>query len=87
MKLAGVREFRDKATQMFRSSEPIVVLRRGEVVGIYFPYPHKTLPTEFKAELFAEITDSIGERLDKAGISEAEILEDFEAHRQDRRRR
>ncbi len=87
MKLVGVREFRDKATEMFRSSEPVVVLRRGEVVGIYFPYPHQTLPAEFKPELFAEITDSIRERLDQAGIDEAEILEDFEAHRQDRGRR
>jgi hypothetical protein len=87
MKIATVREFRDKATQMFRSSEPILVLRRGEITGFYFPYPHKTIPLEFKRQLFEEITRSIRERLEQAGVSEEEILEDFEAHRKARRRR
>jgi hypothetical protein len=87
MKIASVREFRDKATQMFRSKEPILVLKRGELAGLYFPYPHKTLPLEFKQELFDEITHSIAARLARAGLSEEEILGDFEAHQKARRRR
>ena len=79
MKITTVREFRDKATQMFRSEEPILVLRRGEIAGLYFPYPHKTLPVELKRQLFEEITRSIAERLAKVGLEEEEILEDFEA--------
>jgi len=86
MKITTVREFRDKATQMFRSQEPILVLRRGEIAGLYFPYPHKTLPVELKRQLFEEITRSIAERLTHAGIEEEEILEDFEAFQARRRR-
>ena len=52
MKIATVREFRDKVTQMFRSEEPILVLRRGEIASLYFPYPHKTFPMELKRQLF-----------------------------------
>jgi len=91
MKITTVREFRDKATEMFRSKDPILVLRRGEVAGIYFPYPSQTLPVELKRELFAALTESIGKRLERVGMSEEEILEDFEKfrqkHRETRRRR
>jgi hypothetical protein len=86
MKITTIREFRDKATQMFRSQEPILVLRRGEIAGLYFPYPHKTLPVELKRQLFEEITRSIAERLTQVGIQEEEILEDFEAFQARRRR-
>ena len=86
MKITTVREFRDKATQMFRSEEPILVLRRGEIAGLYFPYPHKTLPVELKRQLFEEITRSVAERLAKVGLEEEEILEDFEAFQARRRR-
>lgn len=87
MRVVTVREFRDKATKMFRSKAPILVLRRGEIAGLYFPYPAKTLPLEFKRQLFEEITRDIGRRLAQAGLSEEEILEDFEAHQKARRRR
>lgn len=87
MRVATVREFRDKATEMFRSEDPILVLRRGEIAGLYFPCPTKTLPLEFKRQLFEEITRDIGRRLAQAGLSEEEILEDFEAHQKARRRR
>jgi hypothetical protein len=72
---------------MFRSQEPILVLKRGELAGLYFPYPQKTLPLEFKQELFEEITHSIAERLARASVNEEEILEGFEAHQKARRRR
>lgn len=77
---------------MFRSKEPIVVLRRGQIAGLFFPYPAQTLPVEFKRELFVALTDRISQRLHQAGLTEEEILEDFErfrkqAHRAPRRRR
>lgn len=91
MRITTIREFRDRATQMFRSKDPILMLRRGKVAGIFFPYPAETLPVELKRELFMAITDSIGKRLERAKISKEEILEDFEAfrtkHRKARRRR
>ncbi len=87
MKIASVSEFRDKVAQMFRSREPILVLKRGELAGLYFPYPHKTLPRGFQLQLFQEITCSIAERLTQAGVREEEILEDFETHQKARRRR
>ncbi len=85
VRFASVREFRDKATRMLQEKDPVVVLRRGKVAGIYFPYPTQTLPLEFKRELFSSLTAHIARRLKEAGVDEEEILEGFEQHRQARR--
>lgn len=87
VRIATVREFRDKATRMLRGKDPVLVLRRGKVAGIFFPYPTDTLPLEFRRELFSLLSASIAERLKQAGVEEGEILEDFEEHRKARRRR
>ncbi len=85
VRFASVREFRDKATRMLQEKDPVVVLRRGKVAGIYFPYPTETLPLEFKRELFSALTANIAERLKEAGLDEEEILEGLEQERQARR--
>lgn len=52
MKAVMVREFRDRATYWLKSKEPIIVLRRGHLVGIFFPSPAESLPLELKKEIF-----------------------------------
>ncbi len=37
MRTATVREFRDRATTLFKAAEPILVTRRGKIVG-FFPF-------------------------------------------------
>ena len=37
MKSAGIREFRDKASQYLASTEVVAVKRHGEFVGFYIP--------------------------------------------------
>ena len=37
MKSIGIREFRDKASQYFASTEVLAVKRHGKLVGFYFP--------------------------------------------------
>jgi len=80
-----MREFRDKTSAMLRSKEPILVLRRGQIAGLFLPYHSE------KHKLFLQLTDQIGQRLHQAGLTEEEILENFErfrkAHRTSCRRR
>jgi hypothetical protein len=52
MRINTVREFRNKATGLLRSRTPILVTRRGRLVGIFFPVPEITLPVELKRELY-----------------------------------
>lgn len=85
IRIAAVREFRDHATKILKSRDPILVLRRSEVAGIFFPYPEKSLPLELKRELFDRLSSSIAKRLKSRGVTEKEILSDFESWRRKRR--
>jgi hypothetical protein len=87
MKLLSVKEFRDSATKALKSKEPLIIMRRGEVAGIFFPTPLESIPFEFKKDIFITLTDSIKKKLQAQGVKEEQVLEDFERHRKTRRRR
>jgi hypothetical protein len=77
MKISTVREFRDKATGMLRSKDPILVTRRGRLAGVFFPLQKDSLP--------GELTSEIARQIKRRGISEKEVLADFEGWRKARR--
>jgi hypothetical protein len=85
MKISTVREFRDKATGMLRSKDPILVTRRGRLAGVFFPLQKNSLPGELKHELFAMLTSEIARQIKRRGVSEKEVLADFEGWRKGRR--
>lgn len=87
MKLITVKEFRDKATKALKSKEPLIIMRRGEVAGIFFPVPLEEVPFEIKKDLFISLTESIKKSLAQKGVKEEEVLEDFEEFRKARSRR
>lgn len=85
MRAVTVREFRDRATYWLKSKEPIMVLRRGQLVGIFFPSPAESLPLELKKEIFPVLSQQVRLSLEAQGVSEDEVLADFEAYRSARR--
>jgi hypothetical protein len=85
MKISTVREFQDDATGILRSKDPVLVTRRGRLAGIFFPRPETTLPIELKKELFAILSAEIARQIRERGLSEEEILADFESWRKKRR--
>ena len=85
MRISTVREFRDNATGMLRSKDPVLVTRRGRLAGIFFPQPEATLPLELKREIFSVLSDALRRQVAKRGLSEEEILSDFESWRKTRR--
>jgi hypothetical protein len=85
MKISSVREFRDEATSLLRSKDPILVTRRGRVAGVFFPCPAESMPIELKRELFHVLSAAVGRQLRKKGLSEEEILTDFGRWRKERR--
>jgi PHD/YefM family antitoxin component YafN of YafNO toxin-antitoxin module len=73
----GIREFRDNlSTYLLDSETPVAITRHGETVGYY--YPARKRPT---AEQLRELRES-GERLqaalDEKGLTEEELVKDFE---------
>ncbi len=91
MRISSVREFRDRATALLRSEDPILVTRRGRVAGVFFPWRDATLPVDLRRELFLMLSADIARQLKKKRVSEREVLEDFgewrKARRETRRRR
>jgi hypothetical protein len=85
MKISTVREFRDNAAGMLRAKDPILVTRRGRLAGIFFPRPESTLPVELKRELFAVLSAEVARQISKRGLSEEEILADFQSWRKKHR--
>ncbi len=57
VKVVTVREFRDRASEIFRSEDVILVTRDGKPTGFYIPWDKPDLPVELKRELFTQLTD------------------------------
>lgn len=85
MKISTVREFRDQATGLLKSKVPVLVTRRGRLAGIFLPCPRASLPLEMKRELFGMLSAAIARQIKRRGLTEDEILADFEGWRKERR--
>ena len=85
MKISTVREFRDHATGLLRSKDPILVTRRGRLAGVFFPWPEATLPIELKRELFSVLSSEVRRQIKKRALSEDEVVADFKSWRKSRR--
>ena len=85
MRVSTVREFRDQATGLLRSKEPVLITRRGRMAGVYFPSPEGMLSIDLKRELFDRLSAEISRQLRRKGSTEAEIQADFKAWRKTRR--
>lgn len=85
MRITSVREFRDRATTLLRSEDPVLVTRRGRVAGVFLPWREATLPVDLRRELFAMLTAEIGRQLRRKRVTEAGVLRDFARWRKGRR--
>ena len=72
-------------TGLLRPKDPILVTRRGRLAGVFFPRPEATLPLELKRELFVILSSDVARQIKKRGLTEDEVLSDFESWRKKRR--
>jgi hypothetical protein len=87
MKTATVREFRDRATTWLKEEEPVLVTRRGRIVGFFLPATGAAVPLEIKRDIFYALTDHFRSLIKTHGLTEERLLGEFEAARKARRRR
>jgi len=85
MRISTVREFRDNATGLLKSKEPVLITRRGRMAGVFFPSPEGVLTIDMKRELFEQLSTEIARQIKKSGGTEEEILSDFDSWRKTRR--
>ena len=87
MRTATVREFRDQATKLLKETEPILVTRRGRIIGFYLPATGTSVPLEIRKDLFYVLTRQVRRMMKVRGVTEEALLADFKATRKARRRR
>ena len=85
MRVSTVREFRDKATAYLRTSEPVLITRRGRMAGVFFPAPDGSLPIDQKEQLSDLLSAEIARQIQAKETTEEEVLADFEQWRKARR--
>jgi PHD/YefM family antitoxin component YafN of YafNO toxin-antitoxin module len=85
MEFHTVREFRDKATSILRSTEPVFITRRGKLAGVYMPVADGELPLDLKRQLFGVLAEQIRQEREEKGVPETEILDDFNTWQKERR--
>ena len=81
MRVVTVRDFRDRASEMFRSDDVILVTRDGRPAGFFLPWDAPELPTEIRREVFLRLTDEIAAQREAKGVTEEDVLGDFGAAR------
>ena len=85
MKIVTLRDFRDRATEMFRSDDVVLVTRDGLPAGFFVPWTTSDLPDNVRREVFGKLADLIGAQRRAVGVTEEEVLADFAAARRARR--
>ena len=85
MEFHTVREFRDKASTILRSKDPVFITRDGKLEGVYFPATDGELPLELKRQIFGGLSEHVRIEREAKGISKEEILTDFGQWRKERR--
>jgi antitoxin (DNA-binding transcriptional repressor) of toxin-antitoxin stability system len=88
MKVAGVREFRNRAPELLKSGDIVFVTRHGKLSGVLVPLGSpEDLPVELRRDLIARLGEAISSHLEKRGVSEQEIHRGFATWRSRRRKR
>ncbi len=86
MRIAGIRELRARTADLLGGAEPVLVTRHGRVSGLYLPLDSPdSLPSDLGRELAAVLGRHLAGELDRQGISESQVGEDFRAYRRRRR--
>jgi antitoxin (DNA-binding transcriptional repressor) of toxin-antitoxin stability system len=75
----GVRELREKLSEYLESTVPIEVTRHGQTIGFYIPVP-KT-PGQSERDAFLLAGQRMQEECVRLGISEDELVVDFQRWR------
>jgi len=91
MRLATAKQFHDNVTRMLRSHDIVAITRHGKIAGYYMPHRTENLPRDVRWKLFEEASSKVRKQLENQGVTEQEVLEDFEhwreTYRASRRRR
>jgi hypothetical protein len=86
MKVAGIREIREKSAAYLSGGEPFLVTKHGKISGVFIPLemPNR-LPDDWRREIGTAVRRALARWFDARGVSEEAIAADFRTDRRHRR--
>ena len=86
MKVAGMRKLEAETQALLEGGEPVLLTHHGRISGLYVPldFPDQ-VPDDLRRDLVSTVGRYIAGALEAKGVSEEEVLEDFDAFRRRRR--
>jgi antitoxin (DNA-binding transcriptional repressor) of toxin-antitoxin stability system len=79
MRSVGIREFRDQATRLIASGQPVAIERHGKLVGFYIPV--KTRDVDEKKRALEEFRQAVDAVLAESGMTEEELSQALDLSR------
>ena len=70
MKVVTLRDFRDRATEMMRSREILLVTRDGKPADFFLPWDRPDLPDDIRNGIYSELADHARRHPDEKGVTE-----------------
>lgn len=87
MEFVTIREFKTNATKLMRLGEPVMVFRNSKPAGVFIPWDDINVEQEVRRAALKSLTSKLAAERDEKEVTEEEVLEDFAAFRENRRRR
>jgi len=86
MKVGSMRKLEAGSPALVDGDEPVLVTREGKISGLYVPLEDPShLPDDLRHDLMSAVGRYIAGILETRGVSEEEILKDFNDFRRRRR--
>ena len=85
MKIATIRDFRDRATTMLRSRDLVLITRDGLPAGFFVPWNQPQLPDDVKRGIYVGLSQKARREMKAKRVTEREVLADFKVARRARR--
>jgi antitoxin (DNA-binding transcriptional repressor) of toxin-antitoxin stability system len=86
MRVTGIREFRNRVPELVSGKELVFVTKHGKLSGLLVPLDQPDqLPVELRRDLLERLGGAISRHLEERGVSEQQVLRDFESWKKERR--
>ena len=88
VKTVSARDARAQFSKLINGKEAVLVRCNGKPTAVIYPLGGATvLPMDVRRQLFLEASAKVANQLDAKGITEAELMRDFEDFKKRRRER
>ena len=87
MELMSVRDFKARVTQLIREGRSVLVLRKGRPAGYFVPWEDACADDQLRAAALKTLMVKLAREREEKGVTEEEVMADFEVFRKACRRR